>query len=57
MGAKMGNGKRTITLSVDSAAYDDFRKMCEIKGWIVSKQFENFMIEQVKREGKNNGRK
>lgn len=53
----MGNGKRTITLSVDSAAYDDFRKMCEIKGWIVSKQFENFMIEQVKKEGKNNGRK
>lgn len=52
----MSNGKRTITLSVDSQTYVDYKQICDEKGWILSKQFENFMIEQLKKEGKKNGR-
>jgi len=52
----MGNGKRTITLSVDNQTYEDYKKICEQKGLILSKQFENFMIEEIKKEGKKNDR-
>jgi len=49
----MSNGKRTITLSVDGKTYEDYKRICDQKGWILSKQFENFIIEQIKKEGKN----
>jgi hypothetical protein len=52
----MGNGKRTITLSVDSQTYEDYKTICDKKGWILSKQFENFMVEEIKKEGKKNGK-
>ncbi len=46
----MGNGKRTITLSVNGKTYGDYKKICDQKGWIISKQFENFITEQIKKE-------
>jgi len=52
----MGNGKRTITLSVDSQIYEDYKNICDKKGCILSKQFENFMVEEIKKEGKKDGR-
>lgn len=52
----MSNGKRTITLSVDSKTYEDYKNICDKKGWILSKQFENFIIGEIKKEGKKNGR-
>lgn len=52
----MSNGKRTITLSVDSKIYEDYKNICNKKGWILSKQFENFIVEEIKKEGKKNDR-
>ena len=43
---------KNVTLKIDSKVYDDYRKYCKEKGLIVSKQFENF----IKQELKNNGR-
>lgn len=43
---------KNVTLKIDSKIYDDYRKFCKEKGIIVSKQFENF----IKQELKNNGR-
>tara|TARA_Y100000310_G_C20651344_1_gene799589 strand:+ start:59 stop:202 length:144 start_codon:yes stop_codon:yes gene_type:complete len=45
--------KRTISLSVEEEVYEEYRKYCEQKGIILSKQFENFMVEQLK---KNKGK-
>jgi len=56
MGDKMGNGKRTITLSVDTKTYEDYKNICDQKGLIISKQFENFMAEEIKKKGKKNVR-
>ena len=53
-GVYMGNGKRTITLSVDSKIYEDYKNICDKKRWILSKQFENFIFEEIKKEGKKN---
>jgi hypothetical protein len=55
-GVKMSNGKRTITLSVDTKTYEDYKNICDQKGLIISKQFENFMVEEIKKEGKKNAR-
>ncbi len=52
----MANGKRTITSSVDSKTYEDYKSICGKKGWILSRQFENSMIEEIKKERKRNGR-
>jgi len=52
----MGNEKRTITLSVDCKTYKEYKNICDQKGLIVSKQFENFMAEEIKKEGKKNVR-
>jgi hypothetical protein len=53
---KVGNDKRTITLSVDSKTYEEYRNICEKKGLILSKQFDNFMVEEIKKEGIKNGK-
>ena len=52
----MSNGKRTITLSVDGKIYEDYKNICDKKGLILSKQFENFIVEEIKKEGKKNDR-
>ena len=48
----MSNGKRTITLSVDGKTYGNYKNICDQKGMILSKQFENFMVEEIKKESK-----
>lgn len=48
--------KKTVSLSVEEEVYEEYRKHCEQKGIILSKQFENFMVEELKKEGKKNGR-
>jgi len=41
--------KKTVSLSVEEEVYEEYRKYCEEKGIIISKQFENFMIEELKK--------
>jgi len=36
---------KRITLSVDAEVYEKYREYCEKKGFIISKQIENFMRE------------
>jgi hypothetical protein len=48
------NNKRTITLSVDGKTYEDYRKYCEQKGIILSKQVEIFMQKELSKRGKKN---
>ncbi len=52
----MNMAKKTVSLSVEEKVYEEYRKYCEQKGIILSKQFENFMVEelnknQIKTEG------
>lgn len=42
--------KRTVSLSVEEEVYEEYRRYCEQKGIILSKQFENFMVEELKRK-------
>ena len=49
MGLKMG--KKIISLSVDEKTYLEYKKICDKNGWILSKQVENFMINEIKRNG------
>lgn len=44
---------KRATLSVNAKIYDEYKKYCEEKGIILSKQFELFMKEEIKKlEGK-----
>jgi len=45
MGLKMG--KKIISLSVDKKTYEEYKKICEKNGWILSKQIENFMVKEI----------
>lgn len=45
-------GKKTISLSVEEDIYEQYKKCCEEKGIILSKQFENFMKEELKKNDK-----
>ena len=38
-----------VTLSVDAKIYDEYKKYCEEKGIILSKQFELFMKKEIKK--------
>ena len=40
---------KRVTLSVDSKIYDEYKKYCEEKGIILSKQFELFMKDQLEK--------
>ncbi len=44
--------KRTVSLSVEEEVYEEYRRYCEQKGIILSKQFENFMVEELKKKGR-----
>ena len=39
---------KNVTLNVDEDLYDKYRKFCKKKGWIMSRQFEIMMGEQMK---------
>ncbi len=43
---------KSVTLKIDSKVYDEYRKFCKDKGLIVSKQFENFIKEELKNNKK-----
>jgi len=45
MGVEMS--KKTVSLSVEEEIYESYKKHCEEKGIILSKQFENFMKEEL----------
>jgi hypothetical protein len=45
-------GKKVISLSVDEEVYEEYRKFCEEKGIILSKQFENFIREELKKNNR-----
>jgi len=45
-GVKMAS--KNVTLKIDSKVYDEYRKFCKEKGLIISKQFENFIKEELK---------
>ena len=40
---------KRVTLYVDAKIYDEYKKYCEEKGIILSKQFELFMKEKIKK--------
>ena len=44
--------KKTISLSVEEEVYEEYRKHCEEKGFILSKQFENFMKDELNKNNK-----
>ena len=39
---------KNVTLNVDEDLYDKYREFCKKKGWIISRQFEIMMEEQLK---------
>ena len=47
--------KKTVSLSVEEEVYEEYRRYCEQKGIILSKQFENFMIEELKKNKERKG--
>jgi hypothetical protein len=53
-GCKMQS--KNVTLKIDSEIYDKYRAYCKDKGLIVSKQFENFIKEELKRNNKGRGK-
>ena len=40
---------KRVTLSIDSKIYDEYKKYCEERGIILSKQVELFMKEEIKK--------
>lgn len=43
---------KSVTLKVDSDVYGKYREFCKEKGLIVSKQFENFIKEELRKNNK-----
>lgn len=46
-------GKKIISLSVDEKTYEEYKKICDTNGWILSKQIENFMLKEVSNNKKS----
>ena len=42
-------GKKRVTLFVDSETYDKFKEYCDKQGLVLSKRFERFMEEELKK--------
>lgn len=43
--------KQKATLFVDKIVYQKYKELCKKYGWIVSKQFENFMLQELEKQG------
>jgi hypothetical protein len=41
---------KNVTLNVNEDLYDKYREFCKKKGWIISRQFEIMMEEQMGRD-------
>jgi len=48
---KKGNDK--LTLSVNKKIKDLYKQICEEEGLMLSKQIENFMLNELKKKGKD----
>ncbi len=46
---------KNITLKVNSELYDKYRVLCKKEGWIVSRQFEKCIEEQLEKRRRENG--
>lgn len=46
-------GSKNITLKVDEKLYNSYKKYCKKKGLVISRQFEIFAEQQLKKEDKN----
>lgn len=44
---------KNITLRVNSKTYDKYRDYCKKKGWLISRQVEIMMEEQLEQEEKS----
>jgi len=44
---------KNITLKVSTDTYAQYRDLCKKEGWIVSRQFEKLMEEQLEKWNKN----
>ena len=44
--------RKNITLKVNTKLYDTYREICKKEGWIVSRQFEKLMEEELKKRGR-----
>jgi len=44
---------KNVTLRVDEDLYDRYRDFCKKKGWLISRQFEIMMEEQMKGDENN----
>ena len=44
---------KNITLKVDEKLYDAYKEYCKKKGLVISRQFEIFVEQQLKKEDKN----
>ncbi len=44
---------KNVTLNVDEDLYNKYREFCKKKGWIISRQFEIMMEEQMGVDDKN----
>lgn len=42
---------KNITLRVNAQLYENYKDFCKKKGWLLSRQFEIMMEEQLKKEG------
>lgn len=41
---------KNITLKVNSDLYDKYRELCKKEGWVVSRQFEKLMEQDLMRK-------
>jgi hypothetical protein len=49
---KEGNGKKKVTLSIDSKIYDEFQDYCKENAIMLSKRVEIFMKKHLEEKGK-----
>ena len=42
---------KNITLRVNTQLYETYKEFCKKKGWLLSRQFEIMMEEQLKKAG------
>jgi len=48
----MKNETKNITLKVNAELYEKFRKYCKERGLIISRQFEIFMENELRKRGR-----
>ena len=46
---KIREGNLKLTLSIDKRVLEDFKKLCQEEGLIISKQIEKFMKEEFRK--------